>query len=172
MSCLTIFKSAWKKNLEQEPAGFDYGVIMLTLTKPRHFIWDERLQEAEKQTLAEINVCVDRLNESRALEINVSGPFAESKIAWKLASYHHALLHRVVALLDGTAVAWNARCTLSAILSARAFMETFAVMDRLVTRVGIYFAAEDLGGLDSLGQNGVFATRDDEMLKELSLIHI
>jgi hypothetical protein len=102
----------------------------------------------------------------RAVEINVAGHFARSKVAWKLASYQHALLHRIVALVDGAAVAWNHRCTLSAILSARAFMETLAVMVELERRVGLLLAAEDLGGLDAVGQRGVFATRDEELLKD------
>ena len=37
----------------------------------------------------------------RAVEINVSGKFLRSKIAWKLATYQHALLHRLVALMNG-----------------------------------------------------------------------
>jgi hypothetical protein len=41
----------------------------------------------------------------RAVEINVSGKFLRSKIAWKLATYQHVLLHRLVALMDGAAVA-------------------------------------------------------------------
>ena len=58
----------------------------------------------------------------------MSGPFARSKIAWKLATYQHVLLHRIVALMDGASVAWNNRCTLSAMLSVRALMETLAVI--------------------------------------------
>jgi hypothetical protein len=53
----------------------------------------------------------------RPVEINVSGKFARSKIAWKLATYQHVLLHRLVANMDGAAVACNNRCTLSAMLS-------------------------------------------------------
>lgn len=139
---------------------------MQTLKEPRHFVWDERLPEKDKCLIDQINASLARLNEMRALEINVSGPLARSKLAWKLLSYYHALLHRVIALIDGTAVAWNSNCTLSAMLSARAFMETFAVMDRLEDRVTLCLAAENLGALDSLGQNGVFATRDEELLKE------
>lgn len=139
---------------------------MQTLKEPRSFVWDARLEETDKAVIDQINASLARLNEGRALEINVEGPLARSKLAWKLLSYHHALLHRVIALIDGTAVAWNCHCTLSAILSARAFMETFAVMDRLEDRVTLYLEAENLGGLDSLGQNGVFATRDEELLKE------
>ena len=96
----------------------------------------------------------------------MTGHFACSKIAWKLASYQHVLLHRIVALMDGAAVAWNSHCTLSAILSARAFMETLAVMAELESRVARLLAAEDLGGLDGVAQRGIFASRDAEWTKE------
>jgi hypothetical protein len=138
----------------------------MTLKKPNHIQWDDRLTEADKEFVNELNASLDRLNELRALEINVAGHFARSKVAWKLASYQHALLHRIVALMDGTAVAWNNRCTLSAMLSARAFMETLAVMAELESRVAGFYAAEDLGGLDALAQRGTFASRDEEWIKE------
>ena len=100
----------------------------MTLKKPRHLVWDDRLPETDKQTIESLNQCLDRLNGLRAVEINVAGDFARSKIAWKLATWQHALQHRVVALMDGIAVTWNNRCTLSVMLSARAFMETVAVL--------------------------------------------
>jgi hypothetical protein len=129
-------------------------------------LWDERLTEADKAQVAELNGALERINERRAIEINVSGHFARSKIGWKLAVHQHGLLHRVVALMDGTAVAWNNRCTLSAILSARALMETLAVMAVFADRVADSFAAEDLGTLDALAQQGTFSSRDPEWLKE------
>jgi hypothetical protein len=102
----------------------------------------------------------------RALEINVSGKFLRSKIAWKLAVYQHALLHRIVALMDGVAVAWNNQCTLSAMLSARALMETLAVMAEFEQQVDRLLKEQDLGGLDTVGQNATFASRDPEWTKE------
>ena len=95
----------------------------------------------------------------RAVEINVSGKFARSKIAWKLAFYQHALLHRIVALADGTAVAWNSRTTLSAMLSVRALMETLAVIGGLEDRLDRLVAEENLGGLNALAMHGLFSSR-------------
>jgi hypothetical protein len=100
----------------------------MSLKEPAHFTWDDRLAEADRKLVGDINASLDRLSGLRAVEIAVSGKFARSKIAWKLATYQHVLLHRLIALMDGAAVAWNSRCTLSAMLSARALMETFAVM--------------------------------------------
>jgi hypothetical protein len=116
--------------------------------------------------MADLNASLDRLNQLRALEINVAGHFARSKIAWKLATYQHALLHRIVALMDGTAVSWNNRCTLSAILSARALMETMAVMAAFEDGVANFLANENLAALNDLAQQGIFASRDPEWCKE------
>ncbi len=137
----------------------------MVLKEPSHLMWDDRLDEEDKKLVVILNASLDRLSGMRAVEINVSGHFARSKVAWKLASYQQALLHRLVALMDGAAVAWNNRCTLSAMLSARAFMETLAVMAELESRVARLLADEDLGGLDAVAQHGVFATRDDVMVK-------
>jgi hypothetical protein len=138
----------------------------MSLKDPTHFTWDDRLPEADKKLVGDLNASVDRLSGLRAIEINVSGKFLRSKIAWKLATYQHVLLHRLVALLDGTAVAWNNRCTLSAMLSARALMETFAVMAELERRVARLLKEEDLGGLDAIAQNGIFASRDPDWIKD------
>jgi hypothetical protein len=139
---------------------------MMSLKEPTHFIWDDRLTEGDKKLVGELNTSLDRLNGLRALEINVSGKFLRSKIAWKLATYQHVLLHRLVALMDGAAVAWNNRCTLSAMLSARALMETFAVMAEFERRVAHLLKEENLGGLDAVAQNGIFASRDPDWIKD------
>ena len=106
------------------------------LRQPDAFVWDGRLTEKDKEFVAELNAALECLNEGRAIEINVAGPFARSKIAWKLAVHQQGLLHRLIALMDGTSVAWNNRRTLSAILCARALMETIAVMSNLESPIG------------------------------------
>jgi hypothetical protein len=45
----------------------------MALKQPRRLMWDKRLPEADKQTIDELNECLDRLNGLRAVEINVSG---------------------------------------------------------------------------------------------------
>jgi hypothetical protein len=136
------------------------------MKEPECLIWDERLVEEDKELLADLNGSLGRLNVLRAVEIAVSGPFARSKIAWNLATYQHVLLHRIVALMDGAAVAWNNRCTLSAILSARALMETIAVMADFDERVAYLLARENLSQLAELVQKGIFASRDQEWLRQ------
>lgn len=136
------------------------------LKAPTELQWDDRLPAKEREAFATWNACIARLNEERAVEINISGPFLKSKIAWKLATYQHALLHRVVALADGVAVNWNGRSVLGAMLCARALMETIAVLSFVERSAAALYEREDLGGLDGLSQNGTFATRDEALLKE------
>lgn len=136
------------------------------IEEPREFVWNDCLDAGDEGEVTKLNASLLRLSSLRAEQINVCEHFARSKVAWKLASYQHSLLHRVVALVDGAAVAWNHGCTLSAMLSARAFMETFAVMYRLKERIREYLEAENLAGLNGLAQHGIFSTRDEEILRE------
>lgn len=138
----------------------------MTLKEPTHLARDDGLTETDKKLVQDLNASLDRLSGIRALEINVSGKFLRSKIAWKLAVYQHALLHRIVALMHGVAVAWNNECTLSAMLSARALMETLAVMAEFERGVELLLKEQDLGGLDAVVQNATFASRDPEWTKE------
>jgi hypothetical protein len=138
----------------------------MNLKEPTHLVRDDGLTERDRKLVNRLNASLDRLSRMRALEIKVSGRFLRSKIAWKLAVYQHALLHRIVALMDGVAVSWNNECTLSAMLSAPALMETLAVMAELERRVKRLLKEQDLSGLDALGQNGTFASRDPEWIKE------
>ncbi len=138
----------------------------MSLKEPSHLEWDDRLTDEDRSLVDELHASLDRLSALRAVEINVSGKFLRSKIAWKLATYQHALLHRLVALMDGAAVAWNNRCSLSCMLSARAVMETFAVMAEFEWQVTLRLKQEDLGGLDALAQNGIFASRDPDWIND------
>jgi hypothetical protein len=72
----------------------------MSLKEPTHLVWDDRLAEADKKLVGELNASLSRLGGLRAVEINVSGKFLRSKIAWKLATYEHVLLHRLVALMS------------------------------------------------------------------------
>jgi hypothetical protein len=54
-------------------------------------------------------------------------PYRRSKIAWKVAIFSNAMTHRFVALAEGVALSWNSRNTLSAVLNARAMIETVAI---------------------------------------------
>jgi hypothetical protein len=136
------------------------------MTSPTTLIWDDRLSEPDKVSIAKLNAALQRLDGLRAVEITVNGLFARSKVAWKIAIYQHALMHRIVALMDGAALGWNNRNTLAAMLAARALMETVAVFAELENRVAHFLAAGDLASLDALAHSGIFASRDPEWLVE------
>ena len=138
----------------------------MSLKEPTHLEWDDRLSKDDQRLVRELNTSLDCLSGLRAVEIAVAGKFSRSKIAWKLATYQHALLHRLVALMKGVAVAWNCRCTLSCMLSARALMETLAIMAEFERRTARLLKEKDLGGLDTLAQNGIFASRDPAWIKD------
>jgi hypothetical protein len=138
----------------------------MALRIPNQLIVDDRVAAKDKRFVEEINASLARLNEMRAVEINVAGHFLKSKIVWKLAGYQHALLHRIVALMDSCAVAWNQHSTLGAMLSARSLMETVAVFAELERGVALNLQKEDLAELDQIGQHGTFASRDPEWIRD------
>lgn len=136
------------------------------LREPHRFAIDDRLDEKGQRSLAGVNEAIDFLNEARAVEIAVTEHLAKSKIAWKIMGYQHALIHRMVALIDGAAAAWNARSTLTAMLAARAFMETLALYGEFIRRIDKFYAAKDLASIDKTAQNWTFATRDTQLTAE------
>lgn len=136
------------------------------LKEPHALIWDHRLSEGDKDFVEKLSTTMRDLSQRRAIEMTRSQKFARSKIAWLLTYYQQVLLHRMVALVDGTAATWNCRCTLTAQLSARAFMETFALFADFRANVKKHLAADDLAALGALARDGIYANRDKELLKE------
>lgn len=122
--------------------------------------------ERDPRFLDGLNEIALKLGEMRAAEIRREGPFARSKLAWKLAGYQQVLLHRAIALFDGTAVSLNSSATLAAMLSARALMETIAIIVWVAGRAETHLAQGDLSSLDTLAQQGIFATRDEVFLSK------
>jgi hypothetical protein len=106
-----------------------------------------------------------RLLDRRKTEITMSGPLLDSKIAWKLAVLQQVLLYRVVMLAEGCADMWNAQNLLSAILSARALIETVAVIDYVRDEITRLLASNDLDAIDKVVTRETFATRDPKLLE-------
>jgi aspartyl-tRNA(Asn)/glutamyl-tRNA(Gln) amidotransferase subunit B len=98
-------------------------------------------------------------------EVTHSDPL-QSEVAWQLAAYRQALLFRVVALADGAAIAWNSQATISAFLSARALIETIAVVAALERNVADLLAAENIDGLRALVEKEFFASRDEDVIRQ------
>jgi hypothetical protein len=83
----------------------------MTLREPRHLVWNERLSKADKQTIDQLNGSLDRLDELRAVRINVTGRFCAVKDSLDVGELPARATPRIIALMDGAVVAWNHRCT-------------------------------------------------------------
>jgi hypothetical protein len=126
--------------------------------------WDTRLTEDLKEEVEALAGELDALRALRQVTITAEGPLSRSKIALKLAIYRNSLLWRLVALYEGTAASWNGGAAISALLSARASLETLAVISHLCGRVGVLLTEDKLGELDTFLQHGLFANRDTDLL--------
>lgn len=113
----------------------------------------------------ELDAAIEQLAARRLARLEIEGPFLQSKLAWKIASYQQAILYRTVALARGARVAWNTRNALSSYLLVRALVETIAVFDDFESVLIAAFVREDIGEMDELVMNRMFATRDDEMVR-------
>jgi aspartyl-tRNA(Asn)/glutamyl-tRNA(Gln) amidotransferase subunit B len=127
--------------------------------------WDDRLEEADKASVAKFNACAARLSGLRVDEVKHSGQL-RSRAAWNLAAHQQGLLYRIVALIDGIGVAWNNRTTLSAYLSARALLETIAAMAEYESSISSFLANKDIDGLDAFAQKEIFSSRDSEVVNQ------
>jgi hypothetical protein len=117
--------------------------------------------------LASINSSLLALSLKRKTTIAIlDDPLKKSKIAWKIAYLTNALLYRFVALADGTAGAWNSGNMLSAILNARAMIETVAIFYDFAERLATFASKSDFSGMDALSMNRLFGTRDEDLLKD------
>src|SRR5215212_3380427 len=75
-----------------------------------------------------VNETLSRLRMRRLSSIEIVGRYLDSKLAWKVGTYREAVLYRIVALSESLALNWNALNMLGCSLSARAIMETGALL--------------------------------------------
>jgi hypothetical protein len=139
---------------------------MAKLKEPARFIRDDRLSPEDKGAVDDINRIVSRLSDSRAIEINIAGPFLRSKMAWKLAVYSQGLQHRIVHLADAVAICWNNKSALGTFLAGRAIIETVATISLLKDRTVTHLATKDLAALNGILDSSTFATRDRVLVIE------
>ena len=114
----------------------------------------------------QFNLALEQLANRRREHIQVEGQYARSEIASKVATYAEAMLHRTVALADGAAKNWNGGSTLCAALCARAVVETVAQLFYVKNGVSVALKAQELSHIDRIVEQGTFATRLDDHLKE------
>lgn len=138
---------------------------MPTLSAQQFQITDD-IAPRDAEALTSINDEIVRLAKRRRSTISVAGHLARSKIAWKIETFAEAVLYRIVALAEGTALSWNEAMPLPAFLCTRALVETVALLVDFEGRVSKLLNAEDLKGLDELTMNRIFSSRDEEWLKQ------
>lgn len=93
-------------------------------------------------------------------------PYCRSKIAWKVAVFSNAILFRFITLAEGVALSWNHGNYLSAVLNGRAMVETAAFFWKFVRDFERSAKAKDFGGVDTFVSYALFATRDEELLRD------
>jgi hypothetical protein len=124
--------------------------------------------ESERPDLAKVNTELESIAAGRLRQIDLrDDPYNSSPIVWKIALFSNSMAHRFVALAEGAALSWNALNPLSAVLNARASMETFASYYEFNKRLSKLVPASDFEAIDKLITRFLFGTRDEKLLKEL-----
>ena len=113
----------------------------------------------------QFNLALEQLANGRREHVQKS-QYARSKIAWKVATYAEAIRYRTVALADGAAQNWNGGNILCAALCARATVETVAQLFYVKNGVAVALKVEELNKIDRIVEQGTFATRVADLLKE------
>ena len=75
-----------------------------------------------------MNGVLDRLAAKRVEVLPVEGALAKSKVAWKYAALRMAIVYRLVDLSEATVREWCDDNCLSAVVLARAFIETVELL--------------------------------------------
>jgi hypothetical protein len=124
------------------------------------------LKEGDVTLIREINAGLYRLQAQRVDQIEVEGRLMESKLAWKLAIYRESVLWRTVALTESVAINWNSDNIVGAYLSARALIETSALLLDLEHELRKHIDARDIAALDALMNSRTFATREKQWIEK------
>lgn len=134
--------------------------------KPRSVFQLPVATPKQQEVIVKINAAIERLGDRRQSKIEVVGPLAKSKLAWKIATFQQAMLYRIVMLAWGAANACNVGNILTSFLAARALTETYALAKDFEDKLLALIQAEDIDGIDRLVTNRLFASRDPEWLSE------
>src|SRR5688500_5372255 len=110
------------------------------------------------------NRAVELLRGRKLPAVRPEGDAARSKGVWLIRGLQQALLYRTVMLADGCSEAWNARNPLSALLCARALIETAAVIWDLQHQFERLIKEKDFSGIYELAGKRAHGTRLAEWL--------
>jgi hypothetical protein len=129
---------------------------------------DEKLvPEGERSDLAQINSGLEVIAAQRLDSIDpLDEPYCESKIAWNVAVFSNAMVHRFTSLAESVALSWNNSHMLSAVLNARAMSETVAIYWEFSQQFSKVSKTLDFEAINKLAMNYLFSTRDEELLKD------
>jgi hypothetical protein len=142
--------------------SFGYSIFMTEILKIDQLTFETADIEDFVMIYDELNVVAGRRKDKIDL---LDEPYCRSKIAWKVAIFSNAMAHRFVSLAEGVALSWNGNHTLSAVLNARAMIETVAVYWEFGGLLKKHLDTRDFGSIDILSMNYLFSMRDKEDLK-------
>ena len=124
------------------------------------------LSDRERETLEQANETLRGFRAQRIEFLAVEGIYLQSKLAWKVAQYRHAVVYRLVALAETLAATWNAQNLVGCSLAARALIETAALLYDLAEALKRYADQRDIFAIDTLMTSRALATRDKAFLTE------
>jgi hypothetical protein len=114
----------------------------------------------------EINQAFDELSATRIERLELDDSLSKSKLAWKFAIIRHALSYRLVDLGEASISAWSNGDHLAAVVLARAFFETAALLHSICYRTTRTLDAGALDELDDIVMNESFGTKRLDWIKE------
>ena len=112
------------------------------------------------------NGFLERLLVRRKRAVTVVGCLRESKTAWKCAVMQQSLLYRITMLASGCADMWNAGNGISAILSARALVETISLSQFVADTLQKYLDEKNIDAIEELLNHQLFSTRDEKRIND------
>lgn len=127
----------------------------------------DKVPADHRADIADINKQLAALAARRLAAIDqIDEPHCRSKTSWKVAVLSNAILFRFITLAEGAALSWNHDNYLSAVLNGRAMVETAAFYWHFVRDFERSAKVNDFGGVDDAASYGLFATRDEELLRD------
>jgi hypothetical protein len=115
---------------------------------------------------ADVNNSLSRMRQERLSKIERVGRYADSKVAWKVATFRELVRYRLVSLCESAALSCNAKKLPGAFVLARALVETITVLLALKYALDELIDKQDVDSIDALITNFHFATREEEWFED------
>jgi hypothetical protein len=112
------------------------------------------------------NDALKKLAAMRVARMKLTRSLRRSKVAWKFAMLRQGLTYRLVDLAEGAIREWNESRYLSAMILARACLETGALLHSIVTRMRAALDKRDLTGLNDLAETEMIGSRLQKWIDE------